>query len=58
MSDGVEVVLDVYDLEHGDDKFVFMERMVTDPGISHVLVFCDGEYSRKANERNSGVGVE
>ena len=58
MGDGVDVVLDVYDLKQGDDKYAFMERMVTDPGVSHVLVFCEGEYARKANARSSGVGVE
>ena len=38
MGDGVDVVLDVYDLKEGSDKYAFMERMVTDPTVSHVLV--------------------
>ena len=58
IGDGVEVVLDVYDLKQGHDKYAFMEQMVTDDSVSHVLVFCDREYARKADERSSGVGVE
>ena len=58
MGDGVDVVLDVYDLKEGSDKYAFMERMVTDPTVSHVLVFCDREYARKADDRSAGVGVE
>ena len=58
MGDGVDVVLDVYDLKAGSDKYAFMERMVTDPSVSHVLVFCDREYARKADDRRAGVGVE
>lgn len=58
MGDGVDVVLDVYDLKEGSDKYAFMERMVTDSTVSHVLVFCDREYARKADDRSAGVGVE
>jgi hypothetical protein len=31
MSDGVYVRLDIWDLKEGHDKYVFMEKMVTDP---------------------------
>ena len=58
LADGVDVVLDVYDLTEGDDKYAFMERMVTDPSVTHVLVFSDREYARKADGRAAGVGVE
>jgi len=58
IADGVEVVIDVYDLQEGQDKYVFMERMVTDESVSHVLVFCDNEYQSKADERKAGVGTE
>ena len=37
---------------------MFMERMVTNASVSHVLVFCDREYARKADDRSAGVGVE
>ena len=58
VADGVEVVLDIYDLKEGDDKFVFMERMVTDATVTHVLVLSDKGYAKKADARKAGVGTE
>ncbi|WP_102866724.1 toll/interleukin-1 receptor domain-containing protein [Pseudovibrio exalbescens] len=58
VGDGVDVVIDVYDLNPGDDKFAFMESMVQDPEITHVLLICDKEYVEKANTRRAGVGTE
>ncbi|NTV68350.1 MAG: TIR domain-containing protein, partial [Chlorobaculum sp.] len=55
LSDGVDVVLDVWDLNEGDDKYVFMEKMVTDESVTHVLVFSDSEYAAKADTRKAGV---
>ncbi len=58
VSDGVDVVLDVWDLKEGDDKYAFMEKMVTDESVTHVLVFSDSEYAAKADARKAGVGTE
>ncbi len=58
IADGVEVILDIFDLKEGDDKFAFMERMVTDPSVTHVLVICDKKYAEKADSRKAGVGTE
>ena len=58
MSDGIDVVLDVWDLKDGHDKNVFMERMVNDSSIAKVLVICNKDYSEKANRRTGGVGIE
>lgn len=58
VADGIDVVLDVYDLKEGHDKFAFMERMVTDPSVTHVLVICDRLYAEKADARKAGVGTE
>ena len=58
VADGVDVVLDLYDLKEGQDKYVFMERMVTDPSVTHVLVVCDKKYAEKADARKAGVGTE
>lgn len=33
-GDGVDVILDVYRLKEGHDKYVFMEQMVTDPEVN------------------------
>lgn len=57
-EDGVDVVLDIYDLKEGHDKFAFMERMVTDETVTHVLIVCDKTYSEKADARKAGVGTE
>lgn len=58
MHDGVDVVLDKWNLEVGQDKYQFMERMVTDPSIGKVLMICDAMYSEKADGRRGGVGTE
>ena len=58
INDGIDVILDQWDLSEGQDKYVFMERMVTDSEVTHVLVFSDSAYVEKANGRVSGVGVE
>jgi hypothetical protein len=58
VNDGIDVVLDIYELKEGHDKFVFMERMVADPTVTHVLVICDESYSQKADARKAGVGTE
>lgn len=58
VRDGVDVVFDLWDLKEGDDKYVFMEKMVTDESVTHVLVFSDSEYAAKANARKAGVGTE
>lgn len=58
MADGVEVVFDLFDLIEGQDKYAFMERMVTDKTVTHVLIFSDQKYSEKADARKDGVGTE
>jgi hypothetical protein len=58
VNDGIDVVLDVWDLKEGDDKFAFMEAMVTDVSVTHVLVFSDSVYAAKADARKAGVGAE
>jgi hypothetical protein len=58
VQDGIDVVLDVYDMKEGHDKYSFMERMVTDPYVTHVLVVCDKAYSQKADAKKAGVGTE
>ncbi len=58
VGDGVDVVMDLFDLREGHDKYAFMERMVTDPEITHVLAFCDKTYAEKADARKAGVGTE
>jgi len=58
LADGVNVIVDLYDLKEGHDKYAFMEKMVTDPEVTHVLVICDKGYTEKADSRTRGVGTE
>lgn len=58
VSNGVDVVLDKWDLQEGQDKYEFMESMVQDVSIDKVLIICDKGYKEKADERTGGVGTE
>ena len=58
MHDGVEVILDKWDLKEGHDKYVFMESCVSDESIDRVLIICDQAYQEKADDRKGGVGDE
>lgn len=57
MKEGIEVVLDVWDLKPGNDAYAFMESMVSDK-ITKVLMLCDETYVRKSNDRQGGAGTE
>jgi hypothetical protein len=57
-SNGVEVVIDKWDLAEGQDKYVFMEQMAMAEDIDKVLMLCDEKYQKKADERSGGVGDE
>jgi SEFIR domain. len=57
-SDGVNIILDKWDLKEGQDKHAFMESMVTDPNVKKVLIICDKRYKEKADNREGGVGTE
>jgi hypothetical protein len=58
IGDGVETLLDQYDLKEGDDTFAYMEKMVTDPSVSKVVVICNRTYKEKSDGRKGGVGHE
>ncbi|CAM8118920.1 SEFIR domain-containing protein [Klebsiella pneumoniae] len=58
LGDGVDVIIDIYDLKEGHDKNAFMEKMVIDKSITNVLVMCDSVYTEKADNKKSGVGTE
>ncbi len=57
-DNGVDVILDRWRLKPGQDKYAFMEQMVTDPEIKKVLVLCDKRYTERADRREGGVGTE
>jgi len=58
LADGIDVIFDLFALKEGHDKYAFMEKMVTDPSVTHVLLFCDSRYAEKADARAGGVGTE
>lgn len=58
MSDGVNVVLDKWDLKEGQDIYHFMETMVKSDEIYKVLIILDEVYFKKADDRIGGVGTE
>ncbi|HKR17058.1 toll/interleukin-1 receptor domain-containing protein [Rhizorhapis sp.] len=58
VEDGVDVILDKWNLKPGHDAHAFMEQMVTDQSVSKVMMICDKVYAEKANGRAGGVGAE
>lgn len=56
VKNGVDVILDQWDLGLGDDITKFMETSVTES--DRVLMICTETYVRKANEGKGGVGYE
>jgi hypothetical protein len=57
-ENGVDVILDKWDLKEGHDAFAFMEQMVTDKTVEKVALICDRKYAEKADGREGGVGAE
>jgi len=55
---GVDVILDKWELKEGQDKYAFMEKMVTDDSIKKVIMILDRVYMEKANKRKGGAGTE
>lgn len=58
VSDGVDIVIDKWNLKEGHDKYNFMETMVKSDEIKKVLIILDKKYSEKAELRSGGVGTE
>ncbi|MFO7744556.1 MAG: TIR domain-containing protein [Psychroflexus sp.] len=57
-ENGVNVILDKWDLKEGHDSVAFMEKMVSDPEVTKVIIVSDKVYAEKANSRKGGVGTE
>ena len=58
MANGVDVVLDQWELEAGNDIYAYMEQMVSGEDINKVIIVCDTDYAQKADNRQKGVGAE
>ena len=57
-GDGIDVVIDKWSVEAGNDMNSFMEKSVSDPSITNVLILLDPLYADKADGRQGGVGTE
>lgn len=57
-NDGVNVLYDKKSLKPGQDMVAFMEALSTDETIKKVLVICNADYAKKADNREGGVGTE
>ncbi len=58
VKNGVDAILDKWNLNPGNDKYTFMESMVLDKEIDRVLIICEHGYKTKADNRIGGVGTE
>ncbi len=56
-SYGIEVVYDKAYMKAGNDRFKFMELMMSKE-IHKVLIMCNRSYTEKADIRKGGVGIE
>ena len=57
-NEGVNVIIDEWNLAEGQDKYQFMEQMINNPEVKRVLIICNKEYADKANSKSGGVGIE
>ncbi len=55
-EDGIEVELDQWSLEPGDEMSLFMEKAISDS--NYILIICTENYREKANFRIGGSGYE
>lgn len=56
LSDGIEVIVDQYDLTLGDRLPQFMEQSISN--MDYVLIICTPTYKIKSDARKGGVGYE
>jgi len=55
---GIEVIIDKWSMDVGNDTYAFMERCVKDPAVNYVVMLLDKNYTGKADARRGGVGTE
>ncbi|MCA6070321.1 MAG: toll/interleukin-1 receptor domain-containing protein [Endomicrobium sp.] len=58
VENGIDVKIDKWDIQPGQNLHKFMEEMVNNNDINKVLVICNKLYADKANDRKGGVGIE
>lgn len=55
---GIEVLIDKWSMDAGNDTYDFMERCVKDSSVNYVIMLLDKNYAEKADNRQGGVGTE
>ena len=55
-KNGVETILDQWDLRPGQDIATFMQRSITD--ANRVIIICSNDYVSKSEAGKGGVGYE
>lgn len=55
-ADGIDVSIDEWDLEFGQDTIRFMEQSISNS--DRVLMVCTPRYVERSNERKGGAGYE
>jgi len=55
-NDGIEAILDEWELAPGDQLTHFMEEKIRES--KYVLIICTSNYCEKSNNRRGGVGYE
>ena len=58
VDNGIDIIIDKWDLPEGEDKYKFMERIVNDKSVDKVIILSDKRYAEKADKREGGVGSE
>lgn len=57
-TDGVDTLFDKFNLKPGQNMHGFMQESVNNPEVTFVLILCNPEYKRKADNYEGGVGEE
>lgn len=58
VDNGIDVIIDKWNLGKGHDANAFMEQMATNPDIKKVILICDRGYKERADGRKGGAGTE
>src|SRR5574344_2187678 len=57
-KNGIDVLFDKFNLKPGNEMNDFMEKCVSDPGVTNVLMLLNPLYKEKADKRVGGAGKE
>jgi hypothetical protein len=58
IGDGVEVLLDKFEMTPGKELNDFMEKCVKDKTVTNVIILLNPAYAQRADNRQGGVGKE